>query len=106
MILLNAFAGLGCLVSMFLVGGAVFTYAALTTEAGRLLAQRLLARKEAEPPESDSLPLSRTVPDDLNSAGAKMIGLPHGLLTVGQGCRDSNVAGATYPSEECRRTRL
>ena len=33
-------------------------------------------------------------------------GLPHGLLTVDQGCRDSNVAGATYPSDECRRTRL
>ena len=33
-------------------------------------------------------------------------GLPHYLLTVGQGCRDSKVAGATYPSDECRRTRL
>ena len=33
-------------------------------------------------------------------------GVPHGLLTVRQGCDDSKLAGATYPSAECRRTRL
>ena len=34
------------------------------------------------------------------------VGVPHGLLTVCQGCDDSKLAGATYPSDECNRTRL
>lgn len=45
------------------------------------------------------------VRDELHRRVAAHLGLPHGLLTVDQGCDDSKLAGATYPSFECSRTR-
>ena len=61
--LVNAFAALGCMTSMIVVGAAIFAYLSLATPTGKQLLRRLFGTSAT--PQEPPAPSSRKVPDDL-----------------------------------------